>query len=436
MGTKKNPLNVSVKLTSHCQLCRLQTAPAPDLLENCANERLTSSRPVSNDVLVPHMQMDLADRVEYTFSGQTKQFPADTDFLEKTVDTVLFRYFWTVGQLQETGPLQYLDEAMAEKLDAQLKLPVSERKELIVPTIAITHKVGSIQRSYGYHPFAFAAKADLLAKRLYQYKNQHASLLYMGTFFSTEFFKNRLRYQEEDYPVDLPPFQLEDYIYYELQTRCSFAVETCAALLEIPQEDREICRNVLRQFYRKIFSVPFILSRITLVRQCIHEAKLVLENVQFNEAYVLHADAYRKNPEELKRLKFDITANVVECILNSRIWDPPTEDLCKVSSEDLQACQGRLHCLLERIKAPVDIVSYISEKPYGPIAFCNLRHPHVAEMLHNVFEVNADPSKIFSILSQEKSSKNPNLCHNLFQNVYNDIKSVLPKGLPLTPDSR
>lgn len=436
MGTKKNPLNVSVKLISPCQLCRLQTAPAPDLFENCANERLTSSCPVSNDVFVPHMQMDLADRVEYAFSGQTKQFSADADFLEKTVDTVLFRYFWTVGQLQETGPLQYLNEAIAEKLDAQLKLPVSERKELIVPTIAITHKAGNMQRSYGYHPFAFSAKADLLAKRLYQYKNQHASLLYMGTFFSTEFFKNRLRYQDEDYPVDLPPFQLEDYIYYELQTRCSFAVETCAALLEIPQEDREICRGVLGQFYRKIFSVPFILSRITLVRQCIHEAKLVLENVQFNEKYVLYADAYRKNPEELKRLKFDITANVVERILNSRIWDPPTEDFCNVSSEDLQACQGRLHCLLERIKAPVDIVSYISAKPYGPIAFCNLRHPHVAEMLHDIFEVNADPSKISAILSQQNSSKSQNSYHNLFRNIYNDIKSVLPKGSPLTPDSR
>lgn len=215
-----------------------------------------------------------------------------------------------------------------------------------------------------------------------------------------------------------------------------FAVETCAALLEIPQEDREICRGVLGQFYRKIFSVPFILSRITLVRQCIHEAKLVLENVQFNEKYVLYADAYRKNPEELKRLKFDITANVVERILNSRIWDPPTEDFCNVSSEDLQACQGRLHCLLERIKAPVDIVSYISAKPYGPIAFCNLRHPHVAEMLHDIFEVNADPSKISAILSQQNSSKSQNSYHNLFRNIYNDIKSVLPKGSPLTPDSR
>ncbi len=436
MGAKENPLNVSVKLISPCQLCRLQTAPAPELLENCANERLTSSRPVSNDVFVPHMQMDLADVVEYAVSGQTKLFPADADFLEKTVDTVLFHYFWVTGQLQETGPLQYLDEAMAEKLDAQLKLPVSERKELIVPTIAITHKAGSMQRSYGYHPFAFSAKADLLAKRLYQYKNQHASLLYMGTFFSTEFFKNRLRYQEEDYPVDLPPFQLEDYIYYELQTRCSFAVETCAALLEISKEDREICRDVLRQFYQRIFSIPFILSRITLVRQCIHEVKLVLENVQFHEKYVLYADAYHKNPEAFKRLKFDITKNVVERILNAHVWDPHTEDLCNVSSEDLQACQGRLHCLLERIKAPVDIVSYISEKPYGPIAFCNLRHPHVAEMLHNVFDANADPSKIFSILSQEKSSKNPNLCHNLFQNVYNDIQSALPKRTPLAPDSR
>ena len=429
MANDTPAIPVHVECVSACQRYPLHAIPGPEILQRCEYECRQAEALTNSGRFVPHMQMDRADIVEYHFRGQMQRFPADVRFLENGIDTILFRYYWVTGLLQEEGAPYPLEPTIQDKIAAQANAPKKDRKPLIEIPIQCW------DGNYGFYRFAFAGKCDRLAKEMFLNRQATRDFLYISSFFSLEFFKGRAGYDESTYPSRLPAFQIEDYIYFELQTRCSFAVETCAALLEIPCEaDREICRECLKEYYPSFFATPFILSRILLVRQCVHEAKLALDNLPFREDYVRYCCLNGSEARDLTAFKFRVISSTYKLILqnifsleqkNRRM---PSPSLCAVPEADLRVCQEDLRRFLTGMKAPIDIVSYAVPGQRTPLAFCNPRHPHVADILKELAEACTCFSSIQNYQNQIRSKKGANRWRGLLKAVYEDIRAALPKG--------
>ena len=428
MRSGGKPFAGRVEFSSACRRCLLRDTVGPEMLQRCEYECRQAEALADSGRFVPCMQMDAADTVEYLSGGGSCRFPADAGFLENSVDTVLFRYFWVTGRLQEDDSFCPLDSALQIKIAAQANAPKRDRKPLLeVPVRCAGGK-------YGFSRFVFAGKCDRLAKALYRSRQAKRSFLCEASFFSPVFFKGRRRLDGTAYPSPLPSFQPEDYIYCELQTRCSFAVETCAALLEIPEEaDQALCRRLLRGYYAAFFATPFILSRIFLMRQCIHEARLALENFPYSADYVRRCCDGNLTAQDLVAIRERAVLQAYESVLrpvfsmDTQRSGLPSEALCAASREELETCRRHLLDLLAGFRAPVDLVAHAAEQR-SPLAFCNPRHPHVADILQELAQARTNSSTIQDYLNRTHSTKAENRWRGLLEAVYADIRAALPEG--------
>ena len=100
MRSGGKPFAGRVEFSSACRRCLLRDTVGPEMLQRCEYECRQAEALADSGRFVPCMQMDAADTVEYLSGDGTCRFPADAGFLENSVDTILFRYFWVTGRLQ------------------------------------------------------------------------------------------------------------------------------------------------------------------------------------------------------------------------------------------------------------------------------------------------------------------------------------------------
>lgn len=377
-----------------------------------------------------YIETDIADMITYCPDyGTPEKTLASMKALEDSVDQYLLRYYMLGIELDETKDcFVAMENCLQGRIDSYFKLPREKRKQLIDP---LPEKRNG---NYGFAKFAVAAKKDLLCKSLSEYKNatkKSSSLNHLGVFFSEKMYPRKCKEQNtESYPAKLPPFQLEDYIYYELRTRASFAIEVCAALLDIKDKNiREICQNEVKARLQHILEHPGILAPIFLIRKCIYEAKFAVEaapyQVSYAQKYINSAESLLTNTQ--LKLCAEVVSSVFENVLAAPNSMPPYYGPCKMDAGKMRSCRENVAKIISGIKSPVDIMNYVNATKddtagmYGPIAFCNPKHPNINEYLAELEMLN----KGIDYTSENKYWK-------LFSEIYQATVTAIPK-IPLAP---
>ncbi|MCF2665013.1 hypothetical protein JQM66_10645 [Oscillibacter valericigenes] len=417
-GKMLNTIVKKVPAPDPCFECSVCQSPSVSLMEECFR---LSSVSLSSDYPVVKMQTDISDLVEYSTSSGTQFFLPNSIFLESTIDSYLLRYYLANAELYETPAyMESLPSTIQGSLENYFKLPVKKRRPLVDPLPIRLHG------EFCYSEFAIAAKEDLLCKALYMYKNasaQSAALNYMGTFFSGSIFSNQHNYCSEKYPSSLPVFKLEDYVFYELHTRISFVIEACSALLEIQDmENYEICKSALISSLHEILCVPSILSGIFVMRQCILESIWSLEYTPYSSSIV--KDIHKKPEMPTKR---QVVNSAFSHVLHS--WSKGSllySDPCNVSMEKLNLCQSNALELLSATKSPINVMEYVENPCYGPVAFCNPSHRGVKRYL--------DDLELLNSCSSNNKWRSKGKHWLLFQEIYQAVHKFLPIP-PILPNS-
>lgn len=401
-----NPLHVSVvrvKSSNHindpckeCHVCVPPTRPFPPIEEFIP----LVSPPTSN------RYEDYSDAIYYRLpNGQQQITLADYRLLCSGFDRCLLNYFFLQQECSSKNK-KNIPPSLMPQISYQLKSSQQQRK-----VFYYSLPEGSLRNRY-YLDFAYSAKLDLLCRQLFLSKNatkKASTPQYACTFFSMDFFKLE---SENYYDLKIPDFKLEDYILFERNTAISFLVEACAVLTSIRNPQIQLaCTNVLKKNLNFFLESPFLLSRISLMRQFVIEAAFTIDWKKKHGFY----DYMRDLPSSE-----DITAHMEAHAQNvldnlpkvcATILDPSS--LCDADFKSKKNCRNNLFCMLKNVSAPIDLVSYVESPIYGPVAFCNPRHEGVKTLLDDIAIYNSIAFKKFP----KKIPKRWSAFVDLFQSV-------------------
>lgn len=332
--------------------------------------------------------LDSKDIVQYSCvqRDRPRRIISDFNILMDLVDRPLLRYFELQFMIKDRDEEPIPEELMDEIL-AQVDLAESDRKYFFLPLPRSQNHVRCESR------FAYAAKMDLLCRQMFLPKNAVEKMAFPEfscTHFSPEFWVKKKSVPD----IQLPPFELEDYMLFEYKTATSFLVETAAALDKIENNEcRKACTAVVKERLFGFVEMPWILGRIAIMRQSLLHAVSCINWQQMHGVYDFEADCryqgWSQNVEEIKISLMKDAANFAFDQVWKHVKEPAQGTF--QSDETLEKLQPECDTIWKQIKSiegPVDIAGYLADPQYGPVAFCNANHEGVSDRLCDIREFN------------------------------------------------
>lgn len=310
-----------------------------------------------------------------------RETSADYSLLCTSIDRCLWDYMLLQAKISDTC-LNPISLSLSDRLDVYShKVGLSKREiYLPFPRKSVDGRLSSL--------FANNAYVDIICKQLFVRTDATTKVLspqYICTFFAQTGLpeiqaKNPTQYST----LSLEPFTLEDYVYYEMVTGVSLCVETSAALSLVDNPDiRNVCLEVLKKNFPVLLMSHYLFGRIAFMRQFVMNASSQIEGTV-------------KYHSQSESLEHSTQIDIAQKIWNSMIYDwqchPMQMDCCTLNIEEgpkyIVDCKDSLISMINRIKAPVNLALYIQNPIYGPVAFCNPKHPGITPFLRDLEHYN------------------------------------------------